>query len=88
MTNDNNPIFYPCYYPDGTPVPELLTENEAIRFLRLDIDGPKDPKLTIKHYRDEGLLKATRVGKTNKYMRRELLRFLETITYDAKNPSD
>ena len=80
MTNDINTIFYPCYYPDGSPVPELLTEAEAICFLRLDVDGPKNPKLTLKHYRDKGLLKPTKVGKTNKYLKKELLRFLDHLT--------
>ena len=68
------------FFADGTPVPDLLTESEAIRFLRLDIDGPKNPKLTIKHYRDKGLLKPTKVGKTNKYLKKELLRFLDNLT--------
>ena len=68
------------FYADGTHVPDLLTEDEAITFLRLDIDGPKNPKLTIKHYRDKGLLKPTKVGKTNKYLKKELLRFLDNLT--------
>ena len=68
------------FYADGIHVPDLLTESEAVRFLRLDIDGPKNPKLTIKHYRDKGLLKPTKVGKTNKYLKKELLRFLVHLT--------
>ena len=58
--NNNNLIncFGCCFMPDGKPAPELLTEQEAIRFLRLDVDGPKDPSATLKYYRDEGLLRA------------------------------
>ena len=66
--------------PDGSPVPELLTEEEAIKFLRLDEDGPKEPKLTLLYYRDKGLLKPTRVGKRLRYQRVELLRFLDSLT--------
>jgi hypothetical protein len=68
------------YFPDGRPVPELLTEQEAIEFLRLDVDGPKNPEMTLDYYRREGLLKATRVGKRIRYMRSELLQLLEQLT--------
>jgi hypothetical protein len=36
--NNQNEITYtgPVYMPDGTPVPEVMTHQEAIRFLRLD----------------------------------------------------
>jgi hypothetical protein len=46
------------------PVPELLTEEEAIIFLRLDIDGPKDPTITLQYYREQGLLHACQVPNT------------------------
>ena len=75
--------WYPCYMQKGEqiiPVPELLTEEEAIIFLRLDIDGPKDPTLTLEYYRTQGLLKATRVGKRLRYQKKELLRFLDLLT--------
>ena len=71
-----------CFMPDGSPVPELLTEDEAIRFLRLDEDGPKEPKLTLLYYRDKGLLRPTRVGKRLRYQKVELLRFLDSLTND------
>ncbi len=69
------------FFPDGCPVPDLLTEKEAILFLRLNADdGPKNPSTTLKYYRDKNLLKPTRVGKNNRYLRTELLRFLEELT--------
>ena len=40
-----------------TPCPELLTEEEAIKYLRLDVNGPKNPKSTLKYYRDKGFLR-------------------------------
>jgi len=77
--NDNN-YNGAIYFADGKPVPELLTAEEAITFLRLDIDGPKHPEMTLQHYRQEGLLRATKVGRNLRYLRSELLRFLEEQT--------
>ena len=68
------------YFADGTHVPDLMTEEEAVKFLRLDIDGPKDPSTTLEYYRSEDRLKATRVGKKLRYLKSELLKFLEYQT--------
>lgn len=42
--NENNKYFISSALPDGngdfTPCPELLTEDEIIRFLRFDGNGP------------------------------------------------
>ena len=82
MTNDTNTAYVPttCYMPDGRPVPDLLTEQEAIQFLRLDTDGPKHPEQTLQYYRSEGLLRATKVGKRLRYTKSELLQLLERLT--------
>jgi hypothetical protein len=70
--------------PDGnggfTPCPELLTEEEAIRFLRLDGIGVEDPTNTLRYYRKKGLLRATQVGKCIRYRRVELERLLDRLT--------
>lgn len=63
----------------GNPVefcPELLTPTEAIRYLRLDIDGPQRPELSLRRYRELGLLRATQVGRRIFYRRVELDGFL------------
>ena len=74
--------------PDGRPVPELMTEDELITFLRLDVDGPANPSQTLQYYRDKGLLRATRVGKRLRYQRKEALAFLDRLTeYTQKNVS-
>ncbi len=75
MVANNNSITI-SYFADGTPVPDLLTEEEAIKFLRLDEGGPKHPEATLEYYRSEGLLKATRVGKRFRYLKSELFNFL------------
>jgi len=81
-------ISYGCcdqsFFTNGNTVPDLLTEEEAVCFLRLDIDGPSKPELTLKYYRDEGLLVPTRVGKRNRYLRTELLKFLNRLTYSNR----
>ena len=68
--------------PDGQwrPCPALLTTQEAIRFLRLDVDGPEKPEKTLQYYREKGLLRPTRVGKRLRYQRKELMPFLDRLT--------
>jgi len=78
--NNNNNFPGTVYFPSGLPVPELLTESEAIILLRLDTNGPKHPEKTLQFYRSEGLLRATKVGKRLRYTKTELLRFLEEQT--------
>jgi hypothetical protein len=70
------------------PCPEVLTEAEAIRYLRLDVDGPAKPHLTLRHYRERGLLCATRVGRRLRYRRVELDRMLERLTRDCNGKAD
>ena len=62
------------------PCPELLTECEAIRYLRLDTVDIRHPADTLRRYRDQGLLRATQVSKSLFYRRVELDRFLARIT--------
>jgi hypothetical protein len=67
-----------------TPCPELLTEAEAIRYLRLDTIDIKDPSATLRNYRKRGLLKGTQVSKSILYLRIELDAFLDRLT--EENP--
>ena len=81
MGQNNTTIYIgPSFMPNGSPAPDLLTEEEAIIFLRLDRDGPANPKKTLKYYRDEGMLRGTRVGHKYFYQRKELLEFLDRAT--------
>lgn len=64
--------------------PELMTEDEAVRYLRLDRSGVKRPTETLRRYRMLGLLRGTQVGRRVLYRRVELDAFLERQT--EKNP--
>ena len=79
-----NPILGPPVLPDGrggyTPCPSLLTEEEAIRYLRLDTLGRKDPAKTLQYYRERGLINATRISNVNFYLRSSLDEFLANVT--------
>ena len=62
------------------PCPELLTEGEAIRYLRLDTVGIAKPAESLRYYREKGLLRATQVSKRLFYRRVELDRLLDRLT--------
>ena len=64
------------------PCPELLTEGEAIRYLRLDTINISDPSATLRRYREQRLLKGTQISKRIFYRRSELDRFIERVTED------
>lgn len=77
--NSNLNMF--SFLPDGNngfqPCPDVLTEEEVIRFLRLDLDdNNSDPAQTLKHYRDKGQLVAIRIGRRNRYRLEDLKIFL------------
>ena len=86
--SDTNNLMFSAHavLPDGNggfaPCPELLTEDEAIRYLRLDIDGPTKPENTLRYYREKKKLKGTRIGKRVLYTRKALDEFLEKMTRD------
>lgn len=67
-----------------TPCPELLTEAEAIRYLRLDTIDIEDPAATLRRYREAGRLRGTQVSKRIFYRRVELDRLVERLT--EENP--
>ena len=62
------------------PCPDLLTEEEALRYLRLDIIEVEHPHETLRRYRKQGLIRGTQVGKCVRYLKTELERFLSRIT--------
>ena len=45
-------------------------------YLRLDGDGSPDPVRTLTYYRDNGQLRAIKVGRKNRYRRWDLEKFL------------
>jgi len=62
------------------PCPELLTAEEAVRYLRLDEAGTKDPERSLKHLRQAWGLRGTQVGRWLRYRRVELERLLDKLT--------
>lgn len=87
----SHPSILPPVYrrdPDGKlvetvpagPCPELLTQEEAIRYLRLDLVDVENPDETLRRYRKQGLIRGTQVGKCVRYRRKELEAFLDRIT--------
>jgi len=69
-----------AYYHDGQPVPFVLTEQEAIKFLRLDTVNTDHPEYALQHYRSSGLLRGTQLSKRLFYTLPELLSFLDRQT--------
>ena len=69
--------------PDGnggfTPCPEVLTPEEATRYLRID-KQKADPTKTLEYYQEKHLLKACTIGNNRRYLRKELDRFAEERT--------
>ena len=66
--------------PEHVPCPEVMTEDEAIQYLRLDLIDIQDPGETLAYYRRKGLLRGTQIGKCVRYRRVELERFLSLLT--------
>ena len=66
--------------PDGRPAPSVMVEEEVIDFCRLDQVGTKNPKNTLRYYRQIGTLKATRIGRKNVYTVQSVLDFLNILT--------
>lgn len=68
------------------PSADLLTAEQAIRYLRLDEIGLKNPHLALARYRYRGLLHGTRFAGRVWYLRSELDAFLRRCTEDGDGP--
>lgn len=64
------------------PCPPLLTEDEAVVYLRLDTLGVQRPRRTLKRYRDEGKLVAVPIGNHLFYRQADLDAFIESQRRD------
>lgn len=63
----------------------LLTQEEAVRWLRLDEPGgPSNPEASLKRYRDIGLLRCIRVGRSARYHIADLEAFLDRLREGAE----
>lgn len=66
------------------PTPDILTQKEAIRFLRLDTIQIRFPQNTLQRYRKESGLKTVQIGRQILYPKKELEKFVEKQM--EKNP--
>lgn len=80
--------FFPRSNPPE-PVPQLLTAEEACRYLRLDEgrDMPQAVK-SLRRLVELGRLRPTRIGRSNRYLREELHRCLKAITEEYAEVSE
>lgn len=76
------------FFPNSRqPVPEVMTAIEACRYLRLDED--RDTDLALKSLRrlvDKQLLHPCRLGRHNRFSRRELARLVQQLTEQSSVP--
>jgi hypothetical protein len=69
-----DPQTFPVVFlPDGRPAPLVLTADETVQLLRLD--GSNGTR-TLKYWRDIGLLRGVRLGKTLRYRLSDVETFL------------
>ncbi len=80
--------FFPKTNPPE-PVPQLLTAEEACRYLRLD-EGRELPQAvkSLRRLVELGRLRPTRIGRSNRYLREELHRCLTVITEEYAEVSE
>jgi hypothetical protein len=82
------PAISESWMPDGKgrcqPTPDLLTQREVIRYLRLDTIRTRFPQNTLHRYRKKFGLKTVQIGRQVLYSRSELQKFVEQQM--IKNP--
>jgi hypothetical protein len=75
------PVVAVSWMPDGKggyqPTPDLLTQREAIRYLRLDAVKTRFPQNTLHRYRKKFGLKTVQIGRQVLYSRQKLSEFVE-----------
>ena len=59
-------------------VSPLLSESEAIQWLRLDQAGVEHPEASLKRLRDRGAIRTVRLGRRVFYPVQELQRFVDS----------
>lgn len=64
----------PYFMPSGAPCPSLMTEAEAITFLRLD--NLAAPDQAMARFRSTGRLKGWKIGKCIRYTPHDLMEFV------------
>lgn len=79
-------VIRPICMPDGKGgimiAPELMTEEEAIRFLRFRDIGVKHPERGLSWLRHNGKLGCVRQSRRSLYPLNELMRYISELTFN------
>ena len=73
-----------AFMPDGKPAPSVLTAEEAADFLRLNRTGIRDPLMSLRYYRERGLLRGVKIGLKLRYRLTDLLEFLDRLAEEVE----
>jgi hypothetical protein len=81
MSDRDRATISAVYFPaepmrEPEPVPFVMTEQEVVRFLRMQIE---DPYSSLRRYRNKGLLKATQIGRFTRYTLPDVMEFLDNL---------
>ncbi len=66
------------HMPDGTPAPTIMTTEEVIRFLRLDLINVKKPTTTLDYYRQRGL-PSVRIGLAVRFRLEDVVKWVDGL---------
>jgi len=61
------------------PTPEILTEDETLRFLRMDSIDIKHPTETLRYYRTKYGLRGVQIGKALRFTIGELRKLVKRL---------
>jgi len=76
----NVPVQSSCF-PDGSPTPDLLTEDELVRFLRIpEVSAAKDHRNVIQNLIRMRGLPRIQIGRRLLFPRRAILQWVEKHT--------
>ena len=81
MNTDNNILIARSYFPDGRPVPDLMTEKEVIEFLRIpEVSSSRDHHNVIEHLKRYRRLPRIRICNRVLYPRDAIRKWIEKET--------
>ena len=67
--------------PNGKPAPTVLTEAQAIEFLRLN-ETSRSPARTLQYWRSSGKIRSAKISRAHTYHLEDLIAFLRERAND------